>query len=38
VRIATPLKFLFAAVMFAVLVLGLSRGMGQQKLEEDTDR
>jgi uncharacterized membrane protein SpoIIM required for sporulation len=35
VKIATPLKFLFAAVMFTVLVLGLSRGMSKQKFEDD---
>lgn len=35
VKILTPLKFLFAAVMLTVLVLGLSRGMRKQKFEDD---
>ena len=35
VKIATPLKFLFAAVMFTLLVLGLSRGRREQKLDND---
>jgi uncharacterized membrane protein SpoIIM required for sporulation len=34
-QIAAPLKFLFAAAMFAVLVLCLSRGMRKQKLDGD---
>ncbi|HVA95455.1 MAG TPA: stage II sporulation protein M [Candidatus Dormibacteraeota bacterium] len=33
VKILAPLKFLFAAVVFAALVAGLSRGMGKRKPE-----